>query len=201
MEYTVKRTEIIDPDIDSTEWQRAEVGYIAVNRWSEYCVAPATEFRVLCGREGISVLMHSEEKHLRMECKEENGEIYKDSCMEFFLSPCISDDRYLNFEFNPLGVLHLALGEGREDRALLGEERGIFSIVSMAEDGDWKLKFYIPYDFLKKYFGEISPVWKGNFYKCGDMTDHVHYGAWSEVKTFTPDFHRSAYFGNIKNGD
>lgn len=201
MRYTVTKTDIIDPDISSCQWERANVGYISVNRWKEYCIAPVTSFRMLRGPRGFSVLMHSEEKNFRCACDLQNGEVYKDSCMEFFFKPDIHDTRYLNFEFNPKGVLHLGLGEGREGRILLDTHREIFNIKSVAREGDWTLKFYIPDSFLLEHFREISPVCKGNFYKCGDMTDRVHYGAWSEVETESPDFHVPDFFGIIKNGD
>lgn len=198
MRYIAIKTDEIDPDIGSCEWERAKVGYIAVNRWKEYSVAPVTSFRMLSGAEGISVLIHSEEEHLRCECDTENGDIYKDSCMEFFLKPDAHDTRYLNFEFNPKGKLHLAIGDGRHGRGMIDVDRSIFNITSVANEGDWTLKFYIPYSFLSKYFEKVSPVCKGNFYKCGDWTDHTHFGAWSEVETEAPDFHVPDFFGRIE---
>ena len=198
MRYKVVKTDIIDVDIDSHEWEKAHVGYVGVNRWKEYAHAPITTFRMLHGPEGISILMCTEETNLRAEIAEENGKICQDSCMEFFLKPDVLDLNYLNFEFNPKGVLHLGIGNGRHGRQHLDEDRATFSIVSRAKEGDWRLKFYIPHSFLMKYFGKISPVCKGNFYKCGDMTDHVHYGTWSEVEVPAPDYHVPDFFGKIE---
>ena len=201
MRYIAKKTLVIDPELHSPEWEKAQVGQIAVNRWGEYTPAPDTAFRVLCGPRGISVLMHTCERNLRCECHTQNGEVYKDSCMEFFLKPDNHDTRYLNFEFNPLGILRLGLGESRHGRTPIEADREIFSIVSEAKEGDWWLKFYIPYAFLEEHFAKVSPVCRGNFYKCGDATDHVHYGAWSEVETPTPDFHVPDFFGKIQWGE
>lgn len=197
MRYIVTKTNVIDPDITSAEWQRAEVDEITANRWGEYAPAPKTTFRMLRGPEGISVMMHTEEKNLKCECAVENGNVYMDSCMEFFFKPSVHDPRYFNFEFNPAGILSLGIRTGRKSKEKIDIDRKVFSIVSVANDGDWTLKFYIPDSFLLSYFDEISPICKGNFYKCGDGTDHVHYGAWSEIETASPDFHVPDFFGTI----
>lgn len=198
MRYVAVRTDAVDPSVDSHEWEKAKVGYIGVNRWKEYSIAPVTSFRMLRGPEGISVLMHTEEKSLRCECTRENGDVYLDSCMEFFFKPDVHDCRYLNFELNSAGVLHLGLGSGRHGRQLIDVDRNIFSIESVPEEGNWSLKLYIPDSFLLAHFAKISQVCTGNFYKGGEGTDHVHFGAWSEVETETPDFHVPDFFGKIE---
>lgn len=206
MEYKVARTELINPDVNSPEWDKAETGVIDKEMWSGLCKAPNTTFKLLRGPEGISVLMHTDEKNLRAEVKEQNGEICEDSCMEFFFKPSPWDSRYLNFEVNPDGIMHLGIGKDRFDRVLIFEDRKTFDIVSVAKDGDWTLKYYIPDSFLKKCFsdagkaanGNTSTVAHGNFYKCGELTDHPHLAAWSEVEVAEGDFHLSDFFGKIR---
>ena len=198
MKYKTIKTDVIDPDINSHEWDRAGIGYVSVDRWKEFSPTPITSFKVLRGPEGISVLMRSEEKNIRCECTKENGMVCEDSCMEFFFKPDPLDLNYFNFEFNPKGVMHLGLGTGRHERKLIDEDRKTFSIETLIKDGEWILKFYIPHDFLAKYFKRVAPVCKGNFYKCGDLTDHQHYGTWSEVEVEHPDFHVPDFFGRIE---
>lgn len=198
MRYTAAKTNEINPGINSKEWDKALVGYINIEQWSGFSPVPDTQFRILRGPEGISVLFHTNEKNLRAECTEENGLVCKDSCMEFFFKPDPWNLNYINFEFNPAGIAHIGLGKDRYGRMLIDEDRSVFSIVSVANDGDWTLKFYIPDSFLKKYFHNIAPVCKGNFYKCGDETDHQHYGMWSPVETIRPDFHVPDFFGKIE---
>ena len=197
MRYKVVKTAVIDPALSSPEWERAQALAVSVNRWEGYAVAPKTIARMLRGPEGISVLMHTEETHLRMEHTCENGEICEDSCMEFFFKPNNLRPAYLNFEFNPRGVLHLGMGAGREDRVFPEVDRARLCIESVANEGDWTLKFYLPDSLLLELFGEISRVAKANFYKCGDKTAHPHYGAWKEVETDAPDFHQRAFFGDL----
>lgn len=198
MRYKLVKTDVIDSEIGSPEWDRAETGHVAVNRWDGYSKTPDTTFKLLRGPEGISVLMHTEETNLRSECKVQNGDIYLDSCMEFFFKPDNLDTRYLNFEFNPDGVLHLGLGDGRHGRILLDTDRAVFNIVSDGKNGDWTLKFYIPDSFVLGIFTQMSDVAKANFYKCGDGTDHVHYGSWAEVEVPAPDFHQPDFFGKLE---
>ena len=198
MRYYVAKTEVKNPAINSPEWEKAAVGEIAVNRWAGYAKAPKTVFKMLRGPEGLSVLLHTEETHLRAEVEVQNGEVCEDSCMEFFLKPDNHDINYLNFEFNPKGVMHLGIGAGRHGRVHLDTDRAIFDIVSDAKEGDWTLKLYIPDSFLLEHFGKISKVCRGNFFKCGDLTDHEHYGVWSEVEVDEPDYHVPDFFGKIE---
>ena len=198
MRYKLVRTKISNPDIASPEWERAILGEIAVNRWTEWHTAPRTTFKMLCSDEGITVLMHTEEQGLRAECREQNGDVYKDSCMEFFIKPDNHDGNYLNFEFNPNGILHLGIGSGRHGRRLIDTDRGVFDIVSVAKEGDWTLKFYIPFSFLLEHFKKISRVCRANLYKCGEETDHSHFATWSEVELDAPDFHVPDFFGFLE---
>lgn len=205
MEYHVAKTEIIDPAIDSAEWEKAPLGLVNQETWALSPISPKTTFQLLLGPEGISVRMHTEETHLRDIEREENGAICKDSCMEFFFKPSPWDTRYFNFELNPSGVLHLGLGPDRFHRTLLAEDRKTFRIVSLAKEGDWWLKYYIPFSFIEKHFpdydkdaqGNKTHILKGNFYKCGDCTDHLHYASWSRIDVEKPDFHLPDFFGRI----
>ena len=193
--YLLAKTDLIDPAIASPEWEKAETATVAVDRWAGYAPVPKTTVKLLRSPEGISVLMHTEEKGLRATHTEDNGEICEDSCMEFFLKPSNLKPEYLNFELNPRGTLHLGMGVGREDRVFPKIDRTALSIESIPNEGDWTLKLYIPDALLLSLFGEISPIVKANFYKCGELTDHSHFGTWAEVETPRPDFHQPDFFG------
>lgn len=207
MEYVVAKTDVVNPDINSAEWKKAHTGIIDKEPWPQLGLskAPKTTFKLLRGPEGISVLMHTDEKNLRSEVKQENGMICQDSCMEFFFKPSPWDVRYLNFELNPEGVMHLGIGAGRFDRILVDKDRKHFSIESVANDGDWTLKYYIPFSFIKEMYpdlealsqGNTSFVARANFYKCGENTDYPHLAAWSDIKTEKGDFHVPDFFGQL----
>ena len=197
MRYKCGRTDIVNPKINSSEWKKAEWEKIGFEPWETPAKAPETCFKILRGPEGISVLMHTNEKNLRSEMKVENGRVCDDSCMEFFFKPDPWDVNYFNFEINPDGVMHLGFGPGRHGRVFV-EEREVFDIESIPNDGDWTLKFYIPNSFLLKYVGKLNHVCKGNFYKCGELTDHSHYAMWSVPEVSEPDYHQPDFFGFIE---
>ena len=72
--------------------------------------------------EGIHVFMRSDETTIRAEQTEQNGPIYTDSCLEFYLMPDSQDGRYFNFECNPRGVIFLSVGKERAGRTLIVDE-------------------------------------------------------------------------------
>ena len=198
MRYVAGRTDIIDPEINSPEWDKASEGYIDKEQWSGFAPIPNTEFKILRGPEGISVRMHTDEKNLKAVYTEKNSMVCRDSCMEFFFKPDPWSLKYFNFEFNPLGTAYIAVGSDRYDREKYEGERDIFSIVSQAQDGDWTVKFYIPDEFVYRYCKNINHVIRANLYKCGDETDHQHYGMWAPVEVLKPDFHVPDFFGKIE---
>ena len=198
MRYKVEKTNIIDPGIKSSEWDKAHLGHVSCQRWKEYFEPINTTFKLLKGPEGISVFMHTDEKKLRAEHTEQNSLVCEDSCMEFFFNPNPTDVYYINFEINPKKAMYISIGNDRYNRQLITTDREIFTIESIPNDGDWSLKFYIPDSFLLEYFDKITDVWKGNFYKCGDLTEHTHYASWTEVETEKPDFHAPDYFGILE---
>ncbi|MBQ3124237.1 MAG: carbohydrate-binding family 9-like protein [Clostridia bacterium] len=198
MRYKAGKTDVINPDIHSAEWEKAEWAELTDTGWVKVDTPINTKFKLLRGPEGISVMMHTDEKNLRAEVTEENGMVCKDSCMEFFFKPDPWNLKYINFEINPKGVAHIGLGEDRYDRQLIDEDRATFSIESIPNDGDWTLKYYIPDEFLHKYFETINYVCRANVYKCADATDHKHYTVWAPVEVARPDYHVPDFFGFIE---
>ena len=143
------------------------------------------------------------EKNIRAELNDLLAHVCEDSCMEFFLSSCPADGRYLNFEINPNGCLHLGFGHGRHDSMRLlpkrAEER--FGIrTSRTEDG-WEIFYRIPLEFLRLFYPELTlepgVTMAANCYKCGDRTVNPHFLAWNPLTSETPDFHRPQDFGAL----
>lgn len=196
MRYKAGKTNINDPCIGSSEWDKAEEGKISMQRWTEFYQPVSTTFKLLRCPDGISVLMHTDEKNLRSECKEQNGNVYLDSCMEFFFKPDPWDVNYINFELNPDKILCMEIGAERYGRKQLDTDRAIFNIESVTDANGWTLKFYIPDSFLLEHFNKIHTICRGNFYKCGGFNNH--YITWSEVEVENPDFHLADFFGQIE---
>ncbi len=157
--------------------------------------------------------------HLRMEALEPfqnmritatgvSNEVYKDSCLEFFLMPSpASDDRYINFEINPAGAALVGIGSDRYKRLLISEyalkECNISAFIQNMDDSlvKWGYTLSIPFHFIQKYFNDFNlnsqKILRCNFYKCGDSTLIPHYGSWNPIVTDHPDFHQSVFFGDL----
>ena len=143
------------------------------------------------------------ERNIRAEGVDPLARVCEDSCMEFFLSPCPSDGRYLNFEINPNGALHLGFGHGRHDSMRLlpkgAEER--FGIRTSRTEEGWEIVYRIPLEFLQVLYPELKlesgMEMRANCYKCGDCTVQPHYLAWNPPTSENPDFHRPQDFGAL----
>ena len=93
--YFIKKTEITNVPINSAEWEKANIAEInVVSPDSES--APNATGRLLYSEDGITVKLETDEKPLLGREKKRNGNIYLDSCLEFFIKPS-GEKKYLNF--------------------------------------------------------------------------------------------------------
>ena len=159
--------------------------------------------RLAYDESAIYVRQQAVEAQIRAELTELLSPVCQDSCMEFFLSPCPADGRYLNFEINPNGCLHLGFGHGRHDSMRLlpkkADER--FRIAADRTADGWVLTYRIPLEVLRGLYPgltlERGVEMRANCYKCGDCTVRPHYLAWNPPTSETPDFHRPQDFGKL----
>lgn len=180
----------------------AEVG---IYGWKRGGYEPECRARLIYLREkGFLCRMDCAETAPKADETEEDGEVYKDSCMELFVNFAPEQgERYLNLEANARGTLHCKLGDGRHGRTslfALGVPRPELK-AELREDG-WSVEFFIRLETIRALYGKedfsAGDTIRLNFYKCGDATDLPHYGAWSRVETPEPDFHRPEWFGTGK---
>ena len=182
--------------------------YIQVLNWKEYDYLPKVNFRIGHTGKEIWLKYYVAENHLRARETRTNGEVYKDSCVEFFISP--DGENYYNFEFSCIGTIHLAYGPGRNNRKFVDPETvekiEIKSSLGGAPFNDksgnfeWEMMIRIPLEAFAysnlKTFKELKAT--ANFYKCGDETAVPHYVTWNPVKTENPDYHRPEFFGKAE---
>ena len=175
--------------------------------WGAYPYKPKVEFRIGHTDDMVLLKFYVEEKAVRAEETRINGEVYKDSCVEFFL--CVDGRNYYNFEFSCIGTPHVAWGEGRHGRRHLPEEvvrriqvkSSLGSVPFGVKEGAfrWNLVTLIPADCLIHdpglTFSGLSAT--ANFYKCGDALPEPHFVTWNPVGTPQPDYHRPEYFGLV----
>lgn len=152
------------------------------------------------------------ETEIRAVNKNYNDPVCQDSCVEFFMNPNPhKDDRYLNFEVNPMGTMLLGIGKNRFNRSHITnlEDFASFAIMTSVSEEDvksyggdwWSVQYIIPFAFLEKIYGKLNftsgAKLKANFYKCGDCTAKPHYGCWNRVESPKPDFHRPECFAEL----
>ncbi len=189
---------------------RAAAEPVACLNWPEHPYCPEVSFRI--GHTGAEIWLAFSVTEARVRALETrvHGEVYKDSCVEFF----ISFDRlnYYNFEFSCIGTPHLAYGPDRHNRTFvplpLMERIEVLSslgsqpFAEKAGGFDWTLTARIPvacfaFDALTSLDGVPATA---NFYKVGSGLSVPHYLTWSPVGTPAPDYHRPEFFGEIVFG-
>jgi len=201
MDYQINKIEN-----DQAEWRKnANTANVDIFPWAatgKEDYRPSTIAKMAASNDRLIVFMETDEIEIRAEEKEFSGQVYTDSCMEFFLAADPGNSaQFLNWEFNPVGAMYLAIGTNRYDRhdIRIDNYREFFQVKTMVHNNGWDIEFSIPLTFLHACYPLLkikkSHIMRGNFYKCGDKTARPHYGCWSPIDLPKPDFHCPAFFG------
>lgn len=138
---------------------------------------------------------------------EQNANVCKDSCLEFFANfkPELKDTGYVNFECNVNGSLLCCYGTVVYPRKTI-QEMGIEhpKAVPFKNDTDWGYQVFIPLSLIESVYGQANyktgDMIKGNFFKCGDDTEIPHFGSYTVIDPEVikrPSFHQPAYFADM----
>lgn len=186
--------------------EEVELHSIDVINWEAFQYQPKVDFRIAHANNQIWLKYYVTEENILAQVDTINGGVAGDSCVEFFFDPR-ADGSYYNFEFNCIGIPHLAYGPGRAEREFVNEEIIKEQIVVSSSLGSepfaertgghtWEMTIIIPASILTDDDIQLKGLkTKANFYKCGDRTSKRHYLSWNAVGTERPDFHRPEYFG------
>ena len=157
-----------------------------------------------------------EDRYVRSVRTEYGSEVWKDSCVEFFVEPKPGRG-YFNFEFNCGGafLVNHILDPARTPAGFKQFTRVPESLAKqisvrpslpavvepeLIEPTNWSLEFQIPLGLLENYVGPLGTVsgqtWRGNFFKCAEENSHPHWAAWSPVSEF--NFHLPQCFGTLR---
>lgn len=170
--------------------------------WDENGYRPTACARVGWNSAGLHVLMYADEPTVRAEVTEVGGEVCEDSCLEFFLAPKEGNPLYFNCEVSPLPTVHFGVGAGRYGREVYKETPvGMNALSSKHEGSWWAVSYTIPAELLAERFGltlQSGLKMRGNFYKCGDLTEHPHYGMFQPYDLPEADYHRPELFAELK---
>lgn len=169
----------------------------------DYPASPRTEATLSWDEDAIKVRFVSYETNPRAVEKEHNAPVCQDSCVEIFMQYAPeTDPRYINIEINPNCAVYAAVRYDRERYEMISpKEIGELDVCARRYEDRWELDCKIPAAWIRRqiptYRHEAGAILKGNLYKCGDLTDHPHYGAFSDIPLPAPDFHCPAFFAEF----
>ena len=183
---------------------------VSIANWpDEYPYCPQVAFRIAWCPEGLALHYRVNEQSVRARYAEGNGNVWTDSCVEFFLRNA-DEDIYYNIECNCIGTLLVGVGEGRHDRrrlsgdvlskvqrwASLGDE----PFEERCEPTSWEVALVIPASLFETHpiRFEAGGELYANFYKCGDELSVPHFLSWNPIEVPAPDFHRPEFFGKLQ---
>jgi hypothetical protein len=198
-------------------WNQAGVLEVAHFRPESSAHRPATQARLLYNAHGLCGIFRVRDQFVRAVRADYQSEVWKDSCVEFFVQPKITAG-YFNFEMNCGGTLLCsyitdptrlpggALKEFVRLPADLGRTITVHSTLpkriepEIADPIAWELCFFIPFAVLETFIGPLGNIpgqtWRGNFYKCAEDNSHPHWASWSPVDEF--NFHLPECFGSLE---
>ena len=191
-------------ELDKKMELHASKDFIGEVNWKEYSHKPSVSFRKARSERCLVIIYDVRGMDLRAVNFEDNGPVWEDSCVEFFVQ-WPDGKHYTNFEMNCIGTMLAAKRTSRHDPAPFTPEqmakiRRITSLPHKAIDikaagQSWWAIEVIPFEA----FGYIDKpeMLRANFYKCGDKCDQPHFLSWSPIGLPNPDFHCPAFFGEI----
>jgi hypothetical protein len=174
--------------------------------WTAYPYKPEVHFRVAHNGKHIFLNYKVEESDIKAVCDSDNGKIWEDSCVEFFIS--FNDDNlYYNIECNCIGKILAATGADRHNRIpvpaglvnRIDRWSSLGDLPVENQSGKWELSLIIPIDVFSIHtINTLDGLQaKGNFYKCGDNLEIPHFLSWNPIHSENPNFHLPAFFGKL----
>ncbi|MCK5730224.1 MAG: hypothetical protein KAH68_04065 [Draconibacterium sp.] len=187
--------------------KQTDLNAIDIINWSEFPYRPDLKFRIAHNKNEIWLKYYVTEKNILAKATLTNGDVYKDSTVEFFIS--IDNKNYYNFEFNCIGTIHLAHGAGRGKRNLINSDiaekieikssLGNQPFEEKSGNFIWEMMIRIPVECF--VFDNITSLHElkatANFYKCGDETSEPHFVTWKPIGTKNPDYHQPEFFREV----
>lgn len=181
---------------------------IDVVNWKDYPYKPEVSFRI--AHTGHEILLHYKVKEasVRAVAAGDNGRVWEDACVEFFVSPD-GDDCYYNFECNCIGRLLVQGGAVNERRPTASPEvlgmvkrwssLGTEPFEERLGECSWELVMVIPVSaFFKHSVGSLDgKTMKGNFYKCGDKLQTPPFSFLEPYRFGTPHVPLSGIFWHL----
>ncbi len=210
MKVSKIKENIIDAKDVAQAMDNAGIEYLSlgcVNWVKEYPYKPEVRVRVAHTDSSLLLDYEVKEETVRAAAKGDNGNVWEDSCVEFFFKDSQAE-KYYNIECNCAGTLLIAEGEGRNDRRHLPVEKlekvsrwsslGSAQFEERNAPESWHMSLVIPKDIIcldKEALDEKGYL--ANVYKCGDALKTPHFVSLYPIETPSPDFHRPEFFREL----
>lgn len=177
---------------------------ISCNNWvDDYPYTPSVTAYMAYTDRYIALYFAVEECHVKAVEMENNGRVWEDSCVEFFVANPVGEG-YYNFELNAIGTLLAAFRTSRESAVHFSEEQLSkvirytsfdHALIDICEQSSWWAVELIPFELL----GLTIPPGglRVNLYKCGDNLNQPHFLSWSPITLDKPNFHCPDFFGTL----
>lgn len=201
---------------DSSDTESIKTSMIEVNKneintvnWpDQFPASPQVSFKIAHNGTHLFIHYFVKEDEILAKTIEDNGPVWTDSCVEFFIS--FGDSPYYyNAEFSCIGTALLAHRENKENAE--HANRDIMKSISRYSsldnkpfdkrqgDFEWDMLLVIPVSaYWKSGLSSFDGIKaRGNFYKCGDSLTVPHYLSWNPILTSTPNFHKPDFFGEL----
>lgn len=189
--------------------QSMQENSISCVNWPELFPSdPKVSFKIAHNGDYLFIQFFVEENEILAKTTEDNGSVWTDSCVEFFIS-FDNSPQYYNAEFSCIGKALLGYRKDRSSAvhaapAIMNSIKRYSSLGTEPFDkkkGDykWNMLVAIPVSAywqsdLKSFRGIKA---RANFYKCGDDLTTPHYLSWNPIKTEKPNFHAPQFFGEL----
>lgn len=203
----------LDADWNKAFWRSVESIKIDQAHPASSDWRPCTQVKMAYNNNTVYVFFSIQDKYVRACATQTHGEVWKDSCVEFFFAAELNKpESYFNIEINCCGILlaqhhtgprensrYLDIEDCRKIRIASSTSGPILNEISTPIT--WTLEYALPLEIFCKYADFQMPAsgvtWHGNFYKCADNSSHPHWLSWSPVLSKEPDFHRPDCFGKL----
>ena len=186
-----------------SECYLGNIAEIAIYNWN--CAYQPRAYAKMCyiKDQGFAVSLVCEERNPLASYTKANCMVCEDSCLEVFIDykPQLQKG-YINFEANANGSLLVEHGMAGENRKKL-IDMGINppEITAFKGENEWGYDLFIPLTLIEQVYGtsnfELGDKVRGNFFKCGDKTEHPHYGSFTKIDWKKPSFHRPEFFADM----
>ena len=114
----------VNGDVEKPVWQQTAALEIACAQPKTGSHCPRTHVKVRYDDDFVYVLFQTADQFVRAVAMDTHGEVWKDSCVEFFFTPqCDLSKGYFNLEINCIGTLLMRYQAPKRSYSLCGQER------------------------------------------------------------------------------